>query len=64
MKILVTGCAGFLGYHLSNALLLDKKNKIIGIDNLNNYYSVKLKRKRLGILKKKKNFDFKKIIND
>ena len=41
-KILVTGCAGFIGFHLSK-LLLDKKNFVVGIDTLNNYYSVKLK---------------------
>ena len=47
---LVTGCAGFIGMHLSIELL--KKNKIvIGIDNLNNYYDVKLKNKRLSNLK-------------
>jgi len=61
MKILITGCAGFLGYHLSKALLLNKNNQIIGVDNLNDYYSVKLKIKRLNILKKKKRFHFQKI---
>ena len=61
MKILITGCAGFLGYHLSKALLLNKKNYVIGIDNLNDYYSVKLKNKRLNFLKKKKRFHFQKI---
>jgi UDP-glucuronate 4-epimerase len=60
MNILVTGCSGFIGYHLINKLL-DKKHKIIGIDNLNNYYSVKLKLIRLNNLKKKKNFLFYKI---
>ena len=57
MNILVTGCSGFIGYHLINKLL-DKKHKIIGIDNLNNYYSVKLKLIRLNNLKKKKIFYF------
>ena len=61
MKILITGCAGFLGFHLSKKLLQNKKNSITGIDNLNDYYSVKLKNKRLNILKKNKNFYFKKI---
>ena len=60
MKILVTGCAGFIGFHLCNSLL--KKNiEIIGVDNLNNYYSVKYKKKRLEILKKNKKFKFEKI---
>ena len=58
--ILVTGCAGFIGYHLSIKLL--KKNiKVIGIDSLNDYYSKKLKFKRLSILKKNSNFYFSKI---
>ncbi len=56
-NILVTGCAGFIGMHISEKLL--KKNyKVIGIDNLNNYYDVKIKKSRLNILKKYKNFFF------
>ncbi len=61
MNILVTGCAGFIGFHLSLELLKKKNNKIIGIDNLNNYYDTKLKKDRLNILKKNSNFFFKKI---
>ena len=46
MKILITGCAGFIGFHVCNDLLDKIKNlKILGIDNLNNYYDVKLKKK-------------------
>ena len=45
MKILITGSAGFIGYHLAEKLLKNKKNKIVGIDNLNNYYDVKIKKK-------------------
>jgi UDP-glucuronate 4-epimerase len=60
-KYLITGCAGFIGFHLSKRLLENKNNLIIGIDNINNYYSVKLKNKRLKILKEYKNFIFKKI---
>ena len=46
MTILITGCAGFIGFHLSNTILKkDKKIKIIGIDNLNNYYSSRYKKK-------------------
>ncbi len=59
MNILVTGCGGFIGYHLCKKLILDKKNIIIGIDNINNYYSTKLKKNRIHNLKKK-NFIFKK----
>ena len=60
MNILITGCAGFIGYHLSHKLL-NKGYKVTGIDNLNNYYSVELKKLRLNNLKKKKNFLFYKI---
>jgi UDP-glucuronate 4-epimerase len=62
--ILVTGAAGFIGYHLINNINKKFKNKItiIGIDNINNYYSQKLKLDRVKNLKKKnKNFIFKKI---
>ena len=59
-KILVTGCAGFIGFHLCENLL--KKNyRVYGVDNLNNYYSSHFKKKRLNFLFKKKNFFFKKI---
>jgi len=60
MKIFVTGAAGFIGFSLSLELL-KKKHIIYAIDNLDNYYSLKLKRARLKILKKYKNFKFKKI---
>ena len=60
MKILVTGAAGFIGFHISNHFL-KRKIKVIGIDNLDDYYSVDLKKKRLSILKKNKNFKFIKI---
>lgn len=49
MKVLVTGAAGFIGFHLVKALL-SKECFIIGIDNLNNYYDVQLKKDRLKIL--------------
>ena len=53
MKILVTGAAGFIGYHISNSLLKNNFN-VVGIDNLDSYYSIKLKKKRLDLLNKKK----------
>lgn len=62
MNILVTGVAGFIGFSLSKKLLTNHKNiKLYGLDNLNNYYSLKLKKKRIAYLKKFKNFEFKKI---
>ncbi len=56
-KIFITGCAGFIGFHLSNRLL-DEGCEIIGLDNLNNYYDVALKEERLGILQRQKGFSF------
>ena len=61
MNILITGCAGFIGYSLSVKLLKKKNVNIIGFDNLNKFYSVHLKKKRLSILKKNKNFKYFKI---
>ena len=62
MKIFITGCCGFIGFNFANFLAKsNKKIRIIGIDNLNDYYSVNLKRKRLKELNKNKNFIFYKI---
>jgi len=58
MNILVTGCAGFIGFSLSNKLLKNKSNKVIGLDNLNSYYDKNLKNSRLKILMRYKNFSF------
>ena len=52
---LITGCAGFIGFHLAKKLL-DNSKHVIGIDNLNNYYDKKIKYKRLKILKNYSNF--------
>ena len=58
---IVTGCAGFIGFHVSKTLL-EKNFFVIGVDNLNTYYDTKLKLDRLKILKRKtKNFSFKKV---
>tara|TARA_B110000008_G_scaffold270643_1_gene301100 strand:- start:57 stop:1058 length:1002 start_codon:yes stop_codon:yes gene_type:complete len=57
MKTLVTGAAGFIGMHTCKALLEQKKH-VVGIDNINNYYDIKLKKRRLNELKKYKNFKF------
>ena len=62
MNILVTGAAGFIGYHLiKNLLNINNNNKIFGIDNINNYYDVDLKKNRLKNLQSFNNFNFKKI---
>ncbi|WP_411843767.1 NAD-dependent epimerase [Salinicoccus sp. HZC-1] len=51
MKILITGTAGFIGSHLAKRLV-DNNYEVIGIDNMNNYYSTQLKKDRLSILLK------------
>jgi UDP-glucuronate 4-epimerase len=60
MRILITGAAGFIGFHVSS-LLLKKNYSVYAVDNLNSYYDVKLKLSRLKILKKNKKFFFHKI---
>ena len=56
-KVVVTGCSGFIGFHLSNSLL-EADKQVIGIDSLNSAYDVKLKQKRLEKLDKNNNFTF------
>lgn len=60
MKFLVTGAAGFIGFHTSQ-YLLDRGDTVIGIDNLNDYYDPSLKEARLLKLKNNNNFSFHKI---
>ena len=57
MAIVVTGAAGFIGYHLSTALL-ERGDEVIGVDNLNAYYDPKLKRARLARLEGRNGFRF------
>lgn len=61
MKILITGVAGFIGFHVAKELFKNKKFQVHGIDNFDKYYSVKLKKKRIQLLKKNKKFIFNKI---
>ena len=60
-KIIITGCCGFIGFSLAIKLLSNKETHVIGIDTVNNYYDVKLKKKRLKLLSEKKNFQFHQI---
>jgi UDP-glucuronate 4-epimerase len=59
-KILVTGAAGFIGFHASKSLL-ERGEQVLGIDNLNPYYDPALKMSRLRILQQYKNFGFAKV---
>jgi UDP-glucuronate 4-epimerase len=54
---LITGAAGFIGFHLSKKLC-SQGYKVVGLDNLNNYYEVQLKKSRLEILRQSENFSF------
>jgi UDP-glucuronate 4-epimerase len=57
MKVLVTGAAGFIGFHTARALL-DRGDEVVGLDNLNPYYDVTLKRARLALLAARNRFSF------
>src|SRR6185503_15700208 len=50
MKVLVTGAAGFIGYHVARRLAETKKCEVLGVDNLSDYYDVELKRARIAAL--------------
>ncbi len=60
MRVLVTGSAGFIGYHTAKALLA-RGDEVIGLDNLNTYYDVRLKEARLGQLQGTPGFSFHKL---
>jgi len=59
MRILLTGAAGFIGFHVASALL-GRGDTVIGVDNINDYYDVSLKQARLDQLLPHKNFSFRK----
>ena len=62
MRLLITGCAGFIGYHLCLKILENSKNRVYGIDDLNKYYDIRLKKDRLNkLIKYTKRFHFYKI---
>jgi UDP-glucuronate 4-epimerase len=60
MRILVTGAAGFIGFHLAGRLLA-RGDSVLGIDNLNDYYDVRLKERRLALLQQSPAFEFAKV---
>jgi UDP-glucuronate 4-epimerase len=60
MKILVTGAAGFIGFHTAQKLLA-RGDEVVGLDNLNDYYDVRLKHARLEILQREPDFKFVKL---
>ena len=60
-NVVVTGCCGFIGFSLSQKILNNKNIKVIGLDTINNYYDINLKKQRLKLLKQNKNFQFKKV---
>lgn len=60
MEIFVTGSAGFIGFHLCRRLL-DEGHDVLGVDDLNAYYDVNLKKARLSILSSYNNFNFKRL---
>jgi len=60
MKILITGAAGFIGFHVAERLLA-QGHDVVGIDNLNDYYDVNLKRARLARIETQPNFRFLKL---
>ena len=62
-KIVVTGHAGFIGYHLANKLI-DLGYNVIGIDSLNDYYDIDLKKARLKNLETKNSKNYKSFIHD
>ena len=60
MKVLVTGAAGFIGFHAARRLL-ERGDEVVGLDNLNDYYDPTLKEARLDILREYGGFSFEKL---
>jgi len=60
MKLFLTGCAGFIGARTAE-LLLERGDEVVGVDNLNDYYDVRLKEYRLEKLREARNFEFQAV---
>jgi len=60
LKVLVTGAAGFIGYHVAQRLL-DRGDDVVGVDNVNDYYDPKLKEARLELLRRSDRFRFERL---
>ncbi len=60
MKVLLTGCAGFIGYHVADTLLR-RGDTVLGVDNLNDYYDIRLKQARLDRLLPHSTFSFTRL---
>ena len=60
MSTLITGAAGFIGFHVAKALL-ERGDRVVGVDNLNDYYDVQLKQARLAVLRAYPGFVFAKL---
>ena len=60
MSILLTGAAGFIGFHVAKALL-ERGDRVVGVDNLNEYYDVRLKEARMALLHAYPGFVFVKL---
>src|SRR2546427_7938691 len=60
MRVLVTGAAGFIGFHVARRLL-DERHEVVGLDSMNHYYDVRIKEARLALLQQQRNFEFVRV---